>query len=118
MLGHGAHLAGRATRGDHHGIGNAGFAVKVDDDDVVSLVVFERRRDQGNEIFSGISEPPATGYGSPPFAAPGLPDGGGRERVQTPDHKHPGRWPPLRQGPRRLLGDAEPAETPGRFRGQ
>src|SRR5262249_57814775 len=52
MLGHGADLAGRAARGDHHVVGEAGFSVEVDDDDVFRLVVVEGFLDESDE-FSG-----------------------------------------------------------------
>jgi len=41
VLGHGADLPRGASRRDNQGIGDAGFAVEIDDDDVVGFIVFE-----------------------------------------------------------------------------
>jgi hypothetical protein len=49
MLGHGRQVPLGPARGDDHGIGDAGFAVKIDDDDVFGLVVIQGLPRQGGQ---------------------------------------------------------------------
>jgi hypothetical protein len=64
MVGHGRHLAGRATRGDDHEIGDVGFSGEIDDDDVFALVVIQRLFNQRAQRRGGVGVGPfAFGYG-------------------------------------------------------
>jgi hypothetical protein len=65
MLGHGADLPRRAAGGDDHEICDAGFVGEFDDDDVVRLVVFEGRLNNGKQV-------PAVGEGVLLFGPGGL----------------------------------------------
>ena len=49
LVGDRAHMALRAAGRDNHGIAERGFARQVDDDDLISLGVLERLRDQAGE---------------------------------------------------------------------
>ena len=49
MTGHGADMPRRAACGDDHEICDAGFVGEFDDDEVVRLVVFQRRLNHGKQ---------------------------------------------------------------------